>query len=111
MPLQPLEDALARNDPDELLRLAVSIALDPPEDTHPGEAERLCLILARHPHFNVRGNAILGFGHLARTTGVIRAEAEVRGLVAKALNDPDDYVRSQAASAASDLAFFLNWKF
>lgn len=111
MTLPLVDDALARDNPDELLQLAISLALDPPEDTHPGEAERACLILARHQNFNVRGNAILGFGHLGRTAGVIHAADEVRALVQAALTDDDAYVRGQADSAASDLAFFLGWAF
>lgn len=105
------DDALARNDPQELLQLAVAIALDPPEDTHPGHAERVLLALAVHPHPNVRGNAILGFGHLARTAGVIHAESTVHACVSAALADADTYVAGQADSAASDLAFFLGWSF
>lgn len=111
MSLKLIDEALARNNTDELLQLAIALALEPPEDTYPGEAERACLALARHPHANVRGNAILGFGHLARTAGVIRAEDDVRALVSAALDDREDYVRGQADSAASDLAFFLGWKF
>jgi hypothetical protein len=29
-------------------------------------AQGVCVRLASQPHFNVRGNAVLGFGHLAR---------------------------------------------
>lgn len=111
MSLPLIDEALARDNPDELLQLAISLALDPPEDAHPGAAENALLILARHPNFNVRGNAILGFGHLGRTAGVIRATEDVRALVQAALTDDNAYIRGQADSAASDLVFFLGWEF
>jgi len=103
--------ALARNDAQELLHLPIALSLDPPEDTYPGAAEAVCLRLARHAHPNVRGNALLGFGHLARTAGVIRAGEEVHALVSAGLDDPDSYVAGQADAAASDLSFFLGWSF
>jgi hypothetical protein len=101
--------ALARNDPEELLQLAVAIALDPPEDTHPGHAERILRTLATHVHPNVRGNAILGFGHLARTAGIIWKPKDVRAFVEAGLADPDAYVRGQAEAASDDLRHFLKW--
>lgn len=101
--------ALARNDPQELLQLAVAIALEPPEDDHPGHAERILRALAQHEHPHVRGNAILGFGHLARTAGIIWKPKEVRAFVEAGLADQDEYVRGQAEAAADDLRHFLKW--
>lgn len=111
MPLPSITAALARNDPDELLHIPIALSLDPPEEEAPGFAEAVCLQLAGHAHPNVRGNAILGFGHLARTAGVIRDEARVRACVEAGVRDEDDYVRGQAQSAASDLGHFLGWGF
>jgi hypothetical protein len=108
-PFPSITAALARNDPDELLHIPIALSLNPPEDEQPGYAEVVCLQLAAHPHANVRGNAILGFGHLARTAGVIRDVETVRALVLAGLADPDPYVSGQADSAASDLEFFLGW--
>jgi len=105
-----LDAALARDNPEELLHLAISLSMDPPEDEHPGEAERICRALARHAQPNVRGNAILGFGHLARTAGIIWKPVEVRALVEAGLADVDPYVRGQAEAAAGDLRHFLKWK-
>lgn len=101
--------ALARNNADELLHLPIALSLNPPEDEHPGYAERICRQLARHAHPNVRGNALLGFGHLARTAGVVREPDEVRALVEAGLADPDPYVSGQAEAAADDLEHFLQW--
>ncbi|MDP3739037.1 MAG: hypothetical protein Q8R02_16705 [Hyphomonadaceae bacterium] len=36
----------------------------------------------------MRGNALLGFGHLARTAGAIREPDDVRALVEAGLADP-----------------------
>lgn len=59
MAVSPLliDAALARNSRDELLQLAFALTLDPPEETHPGEAERARLGLALHPHANGRDQA------------------------------------------------------
>ena len=102
--------ALARNDADELLHVSLVLSMEPPEEEHPGYADKICRELALHPNFNVRGNAILGFGHLARTAGIIWKPKEVRALVEAGLADPDEYVRGQAEAAADDLHFFLKWK-
>jgi hypothetical protein len=69
----------------------------------------VCLRLSGHPHFNVRGNAILGFGHLARTCGALD-EGRVKPLIERALKDTDEYVRGQANAAADDLAHYLGWR-
>lgn len=49
--------ALARNAPDELQHIPIALALEPPEDDHPGYAESICRELAQHAHPNVRGQA------------------------------------------------------
>src|SRR5262245_28877484 len=110
MTLAHIAAALDRNDPMELARLAVGLSMHPPEETRPGYAEEVCLRLARHADPNVRGNALLGFGHLARTAGVIRNADEVRALIEGGLADPDRYVSGQAEAAAGDLEHFLGWK-
>jgi hypothetical protein len=58
----------------------------------------------------VRGNALLGFGHLARVLGVMREPEAVRALVEAGLADPDPYVSGQSEAAASGLEHFLGWK-
>lgn len=109
MDLNAIKAALARNAPDELLHIPVALSLEPPEDDHPGYAESVCRELARHAHPNVRGNALLGFGHLARTVGIIWKPKDVRALVEAGLADDDAYVRGQAETAASDLRHYLKW--
>lgn len=95
-----------RDRPDELLHVPIAVSLDPPECAW---AQETCIRLASHPHANVRGNAVLGFGHLARTCGALD-EPRVLPLVESALRDPEEYVQGQAYAAASDLEHFLGWR-
>jgi len=71
-------------------------------------SERICVRLASHADPSVRGNAILGLGHLARTAGGLE-QATCAAVVAAALRDADAYVRGHAAAAADDLRTFLGW--
>ena len=71
-------------------------------------AEGLCIRLAAHEHFNVRGNAVLGFGHLARRFGELNA-SDAKGIIESALQDDSEYVRGQAWAAAEDVTQFLGW--
>jgi hypothetical protein len=52
------------------------------------------------------GNAILGFGHLARTCGKLDP-LRVLPLVAAALKDENGYVRGHAHDAAEDIEHYL----
>ena len=60
-----------------------------------------------HASPNVRGNALLGFGHLARRFRSLPGPALVRAAIAAGLADADAFVRGQAESASDDLASFL----
>lgn len=110
MSIPVITAALDRADPQELLEIPISLSLNPPEDEYPGYAESVCRVLATHEHPQVRGNAILGFGHLSRTVGIIWKPKAVRALVEAGLADPDGYVSGQAEAAAMDLRHFLKWK-
>ena len=97
-----VREALQRNEPDEVKRVVIGIAL------HSGDrdfAEQLCRSLATHEHEEVRGNAILGFGHLARRFRTLSPEA--KSIIQKGLSDPSKYVRGQAWAAADDADHFL----
>lgn len=100
-----IEAAIARNNPDELLRVPIVVGMNAP-DCDREWAEHICITLASHPNFNVRGNAILGFGHIARTCRALTTE-QIIPLISRALTDPDDYVRSHADNAACDLQVYL----
>ena len=99
------EAAIARNDPAELLYVPIAASLYADDLDW---AQRLCIRLAPHPHFNVRGNAILGFAHLARRFRRLD-RAVIEPLVVAALSDPDPYVCGHALEATDDLRHFLGW--
>ncbi|KRE45524.1 HEAT repeat domain-containing protein [Paenibacillus sp. Soil522] len=65
----------------------------------------ICIQFSNHSNYNVRGIAILCFGHLARIHGQLETE-KVLPIVKKALNDTNDFVRGQANSALDDIQFF-----
>jgi hypothetical protein len=102
-----VEAALNRDDHVELMDLILEVAVD---GSDRGFAENCCVQLARHRNPSVRGNAVLGFGHLARRFGRLDGH-RVKRVVEIALHERSDYVRIQARSAAEDLATFLSWKF
>jgi hypothetical protein len=102
-----IEAALERDDPVELMDLILEIAVDGADREF---AENCCVRLARHRNPNVRGNAVLGFGHLARRFGRLDGH-RVKRVVENALHERSDYVRAQARSAVEDLATFLSWEF
>ncbi|HEY2155027.1 MAG TPA: hypothetical protein VGH33_05325 [Isosphaeraceae bacterium] len=97
--------ALARGDMDRLRLVALSVAM---HSEDPGRAEALCLLLARHDDGIVRGNAILGLGHVARFHRKL-ISPEASSAVEAALRDPDAWVRGQATCAADDIEAFLGW--
>lgn len=101
-----VEAVIAADHPPDLLHVPILVSLNPPAGAW---AESVCVRLAVHSHPNVRGNAMLGFGHLARTTGELDREI-VEPLLKSGLADPDEYVRSQADAGWSDAAFFLEWR-
>jgi uncharacterized protein YbjT (DUF2867 family) len=105
MSREAVDAALRRAKPEELLRVVLAVAL---HSEDPAWATEVCLRLARHQHFNVRGNAILGLGHLARRFG--RLDLVARTVIEEGLRDSDGYVRDQAESAADDAQYFLRCK-
>jgi hypothetical protein len=101
-----VEAAIMRNDPAELLYVPIAVSLHSPDL---GWAQGICICLASHPNSGVRGNAILGFGHLARRFGQLERQT-IEPLILAALSDPTDYVRGQALDAADDIETYLGWK-
>lgn len=101
------EALIARDEPVSLRDVAREIGLDADDR----EWAQSCLIqLARHRDAEVRGNALEGFGHLARRFGRLDP-GRVRRIVGIALVDPSEQVREKARSAALDLRTFLRWEF
>lgn len=100
-----VEAVLDRADPQELLCVPIVVGMNA-ANCDPGWAEKICLQLASHRHFNVRGNAILGLGHIARTCRALDAKTAVPVITA-ALQDESEFVRGHAVSAAEDLGVYL----
>jgi hypothetical protein len=100
-----VEAVIARGDPGELLYVPIVVGMNAP-DCDRGWAEEICFRLAAHPNFNVRGNAILGLGHIARTCRALNLERTIP-IISHALTDQDPFVRGQAEGAADDLKVFL----
>ncbi len=102
-----VEEALLRDDPIELMDIITEVALE----AEPWDwAQACCVQLIRHRNATVRGNAVYGFGQLARRFGRLDPHL-VKRLVDRALHDRSDYVRERALLAADDLATFLAWDF
>lgn len=101
------EAALERDDPVELERLVIEVALGSEDRVW---AEYTCAQLARHRSAGVRGGALLGFGHLARRFGALNRR-RVHRLVEIGLFAHNELVRGHAESAAEDLETFLAWRF
>jgi hypothetical protein len=99
------EAAILRDDPAELLYVPVAASL---YSENMEWAQGVCLRLAAHPHFNVRGNAILGIAHLARRFGQLD-RARVEPILRSAQLDPDPYVTGHAYDAIDDVRHFLGW--
>jgi HEAT repeat protein len=101
-----VEAVLARGEPSELLFVPIVVGMNA-DQCEREWAEGVCFQLARHPDFNVRGNAILGLGHIARICRALNTGVAVP-LILQALDDPNEYVRGHAVSTASDLLTYLN---
>ena len=101
--IEDVENVIARGLPDELLYVPIVISMDPPDCSW---SESICLSLVSHQDFNVRGNAVLGLGHLARTCRRLDL-ARAIAAVAAALKDENPHVRGQAHDAAGDIKHYL----
>ena len=103
---EDVDVVLQRNDPDELLYVPIVVSMNA-DFCEPGWSEKICLQLAQHPHFNVRGNAVLGLGHIARTCRALTLEDAVP-VIAAALTDHNAYVKDHAYNAVLDLHTYLD---
>lgn len=99
--------ALLEDNVTALIRLVIAVSMYDPDWRF---AQDLCVKLSSHPHANVRGNAVLGFGHIARVHRHLD-QTIVQPIIRCALQDEDDYVRGHADSAVDDTAIFLKWDY
>lgn len=102
---EDVESVLRRGLPSELLFVPIVVGMAAP-DCGAQWAEDVCLRLAGHPDERVRANALLGLGHVARTTRQLQVEAAAAA-IRSGLRDDSALVRSQAEEAASDVRVFL----
>jgi hypothetical protein len=102
-----VEQALRDDEPDRLLRAVIAVAM---HDTDWRFAQDLCIRLSSHQNGNVRGNAVLGFGHIARIHRQLDCDS-VQPIIKAALRDADGYIRGHGTDAADDTAQFLGWKY
>jgi hypothetical protein len=100
-----VEAVIARGETHELLYVPIVASLNA-ADCPPGWAEAVCVRLAGHPDPQVRGNALMGFGHIARTCGMLDM-AVVGPLLAAGRVDPNPHVKGQADEACGDIRVFL----
>ena len=98
--------AVARDDASALVTAVLAVALY--SDDLPW-AEGLCLRLAGHRDATVRGNALLGLGHLARRHRRLD-RARAQPALEAGLRDASAYVRGQTESAVDDVEHFLSWR-
>ncbi|KCZ96654.1 hypothetical protein HPO_18852 [Hyphomonas polymorpha PS728] len=90
-----------------LALLPIDFSMNPPEDVN---VESVCIALSTHPDVFVRGNAMIGFGHLARVTRKLN-KARVKPILEAALHDMEPSVRGKADDAMDDIENYLGWKF
>jgi hypothetical protein len=104
---EEVERALAADVAEALSRAVLAVTL---HDDDWRYGQDLCVRLASHAHYLVRGNAVLGLGHLARVFRQLD-EKVAYPVIAAALRDEEAYVRGQAECAKDDTAQFLGWKY
>ena len=102
---EDVEAVVARGNPDELLYVPIMVGMNA-DVLDLQWAQNICFSLVEHTNFNVRGNAILGLGHIARTCRELDVERAIPA-ISKALSDSHDFVRGHAESAACDLHVYL----
>ena len=71
-------------------------------------AEQICLRFATHSDPSVRGNAMEGFGNIARIFCSLHKRL-IEPVIEAGLADPDDWVRDKAEGAAEEIEMFCGW--
>jgi hypothetical protein len=104
---EDVERAMRDDDIDALLVAVIGVSM---HDDDWRYAQDLCVRLSTHPHFNVRGNAVLGFAHIAHVHRRLD-RAVVQPIIQRALRDEHDYVRGHADAAVDDTQIYLKWRY
>ena len=100
-----IETVIEEDELEEVLSATIDIALASPDADWAID----CLIrLAGHADTDVRGNAMIGFAHLAGRFGELPKE-KVAPVLQAGLRDPRSHVREQAGAALDELGERLGW--
>ena len=99
-----VEAVIQRDDPVEVLHAPIVVGMHA-NGLQRTWAESVCQRLARHPDPRIRVNALMGFGHIARTCKALDTAAAAPFIVA-GMEDPDEAVRDAAHTAASDVSIY-----
>ncbi len=105
--VKEIEDAIARDDLEQMIFVPLTVSMDPQSRIW---GEHVCRRLSTHPDPNVRGNALEGFGHLARIYRWLNRTLDEPVLL-KGLNDEHPWVRTKALDAIEDIEWVLGWVF
>lgn len=101
--IESIDQMLDSGDIAHMHEVPIAVSLNPPDCEWSLD---VCIKLAVHPDPTIRGNAALGFGHLARTCPDVALDDIVAARLAAALDDTDSYVAGQALSAHEDIIQF-----
>jgi hypothetical protein len=100
-----IEMILATGSIYDLERLSIAVGEDYPDWKY---AQDVCLRLAEHSNDNVRANACLGLGYIARTQGRLEQHL-VKPILLRELRCQTEF-RGKIADAIDDINFFLGWR-
>lgn len=110
-----IEEAVARNQMQEVLRLARYDLGGCANDIYSGVdyavVERTLRKLGRHSRAWVRREAILSLGRLVYLTPKFDAPGIIYHIVLDGLRDPDPTIAQNADKAACCIAYMHGWKF
>jgi hypothetical protein len=101
---EQVEAVLAKGNADDLLYVPIVVSMNVPT-FDPARAEDICVELSSHADPRVRGNALKGLGHIARSSGSFGRKDSI-GRIKAGLTDEDETVRSHAQDASSDIYMF-----
>jgi hypothetical protein len=100
-----IETILATGSIYDLERLSIAVGEDYPDWKY---AQDVCLRLAEHSHDNIRANACLGLGYIARTQGRLERHL-VKPILLRELRCQTEF-RGKIVDAIEDINFFLGWR-
>jgi hypothetical protein len=100
-----IETILATGSIYDLAQLSIAIGENCPDWKY---AQDVCLRLAEHANDNVRANACLGLGYIARTQRRLEQHL-VKPIVLRELRCQTVF-RGKIADAIEDINFFLGWR-